>query len=310
MDFSTVIYCIILLSSCGTLTTDDAFITLHSLLKIGHNLGYGHSNELGTYQDQTGMMGYSYGVDDSPQMCFNAAKSWQSQWYTSKSIIVDPSADVGYCFEGRLYGIADYSNPASSVVLVKIDDSSSTDIYVAFNRKIGINSNTQEAVNQVTVVSAGGEGISYSASELLAKLGAGGVWSGIIYGKTMTVHVLSINTSVSPAYATVRISENGNPCSPPADNPIARSVTTDAPISTPGPTSSPTSIPTSTASPTSASPTTSSPSTSPTAARPPPTSKPSKPSRESCGKGKSRWCDHHPRLRVRSKFKRFLRKQQ
>ncbi|KAL3760784.1 hypothetical protein ACHAWU_007850 [Discostella pseudostelligera] len=69
--------------------------------EIGHNLGYAHSNEGGaSYADQTGMMGYSYGQDDGPTMCFNAAKSWQTQWYVSKSTTVDPSA--GTCYEGKL----------------------------------------------------------------------------------------------------------------------------------------------------------------------------------------------------------------
>ena len=195
-------------------------------------------------------MGYSYSQDDGPLMCFNPAKSWQTQWYASKSTVVDPSA--GNCFEGKVYGIADYSNVASSVVLVKIDDASATDYFVTFNRQSGINSGTQEGGNQVTVVQAGGEGTSYAESSLLAKLGAGGSWSGTIDGKTMKVTVLSITTSASPAYATVRISENGNSC-----------ITTD-PIVTNTPTRLPTNSPT-TETP-SASPTTTSPtlSTSPT----------------------------------------------
>jgi hypothetical protein len=55
--------------------------TLASLLRfvrtqLGHNLNYAHSNEAGTYNDQTDMMGYSYFSDDGPIMCFNGAKSW------------------------------------------------------------------------------------------------------------------------------------------------------------------------------------------------------------------------------------------
>ncbi len=230
--------------------------------QIGHNLGYAHSNEGGTsYADQTGMMGYSYSSDDGPIMCFNPAKSWQTQWYASKSTIVDPSA--GNCFEGKIYGIADYSNAASSVVLVKIDDASATDYFVTFNRQTGVNSGTVEAGNQVTVVQAGGEGTSYAESSLLAKLSAGGSWSGIIDGKTMTVNVLSITTSSSPAYATVRVSENGNSCTP---DPIVTNAPTRLP--TRSPTARPSSAPT-TSSPTespsaSFSPTSDSPTLSPT----------------------------------------------
>lgn len=155
-------------------------------------------------------MGQSYSDDDAPVMCFNAAKSWQSRWYSSKSIVVDPSADG--CFEGNVYGIADYGNAASTVVLVKIDDASDTDFYLAFNRKAGINSGTQTAGDLVTVVIAAGEGNRWSESDLLAKLGSGEGWSHIINGKTMHVNVLDINLIANPAYARVRISENGNHC--------------------------------------------------------------------------------------------------
>ena len=173
-------------------------------------------------------MGYSYGIDDGPVMCFNAAKSWQSKWYTSKSIVIDPSA--GNCYTGNLYGIADYGNSASSVVLLKIDDASDTDFYVTFNRQIGINSGTQEAGNLVTVVRAGGEGNSYAESELLGKLGADGAWSGVIDGKTMYVKVLSINTAANPAYAQVLISDDGISCGPITPTPPPTSPPTVAPL--------------------------------------------------------------------------------
>ena len=46
--------------------------------EVGHNLGLAHSNEGGgEYEDQSGMMGYSYDCDDCPKMCFNGPKSWQ-----------------------------------------------------------------------------------------------------------------------------------------------------------------------------------------------------------------------------------------
>ena len=66
------------------------------------------------------MMGYSYSQDDGPVMCFNGAKSWQAGWYTSKSTVVNPS--TGGCFEGNLFGIADFGNAASSTVLLKVND--------------------------------------------------------------------------------------------------------------------------------------------------------------------------------------------
>jgi len=294
---------------------------------------YGHSNELGPYADQTGMMGYSYASDDYPRMCFNAAKSWQSTWYTSKSIVVDPSSSTttttttttttmgsnSNCFEGNLYGIVDYGNAASSVVLIKMDDSSTTDYFVAFNRKSGFNADTVEAGNEVTVVRAGGEGYSYSESELLAKLKVGGIWSGVIDGKTMVVNVLTIDMYANPAYATVRISENGNPCLP-ANIPIPISVSpyppTESPTTSPTPpatppttdspiTDSPTSSPSTTSSPSS---TSEFPSVIPTfiptpSPSFPPTPKPSsRDCRQSKGRRQYLACIQ---ANVRSKFKRF-----
>lgn len=36
--------------------------------EIGHNLGFAHSGESQTYDDQSGMMGYSYSDDEGPVM--------------------------------------------------------------------------------------------------------------------------------------------------------------------------------------------------------------------------------------------------
>ena len=171
-------------------------------------------------------MGYSYASDDAPVMCFNGAKSYQTGWYSSKTTEVS----AGDCFEQDLYGISDYGNSASSHVLVKLNTGSSTDYYITFNRRAGINSQTQEASNLVTITSAGGEGNSYSESTLLAKLNAGGTWSRSIDGVPMRVTVLSTPGS---EYARVRIAPDGvTSCGPqPTTNPT--------PMPTPLPTKAP-----------------------------------------------------------------------
>ena len=64
----------------------------------------------------------------------------------------------------------------------------------------------------MTVVKAGREGDTGSNSDLLAKLGNGKRWSHVINGKIMQINVLHIDTIASPAYARVRISENGSKC--------------------------------------------------------------------------------------------------
>ena len=51
--------------------------------EVGHNLNLGHSGEgTETYADQSGMMGFSYGGESTPRMCFNAAKNYQLGWYS------------------------------------------------------------------------------------------------------------------------------------------------------------------------------------------------------------------------------------
>ena len=51
-------------------------LSYHTSDEVGHNLGFGHSNENAvTYRDQSGMMGFSYDQDDGPVMCFKYVHS-------------------------------------------------------------------------------------------------------------------------------------------------------------------------------------------------------------------------------------------
>jgi hypothetical protein len=63
--------------------------------EIGHSIGLGHSGKEedghgAEHGDTSGMMGYSYNQDDSPNKCFNAAKSWQRGWYDDRHTTVRP----------------------------------------------------------------------------------------------------------------------------------------------------------------------------------------------------------------------------
>lgn len=190
--------------------------------EIGHNLGYAHSGADGImYEDETGMMGYSEEEDDEPIMCFNGAKSWQSGWYSSKNATVVPSATNGdECFEEEVYGIADYDNPDAKYAIVKIDDSGSTDYYVAFNKKSGINAGTKSAANQVTVTKSsleGGYQGGKASSDLVATLDSGDEYSVIVDGKNVVIKVGNITDSS----ARVSISENGLGCKQQCDCPCA-----------------------------------------------------------------------------------------
>jgi hypothetical protein len=114
------------------------------------------------------------------------------------------------CFRGRLSGIADYGTTGNKVLIKIVNPSGlGDDIFVTFNAKKGINSGTQEADNQVTVVQVKtGGGNSVSESSLLSKLDAGGRYtlSDSDFGyKQLTVQVDSVSISGSEYYANVKI---------------------------------------------------------------------------------------------------------
>jgi hypothetical protein len=191
-------------------------------------------------------MGYSYFNTNGPKMCFNAAQSWQLGWYSEKAVTLDKRNKNNHV--GVLGGIADYS-ASNNIVLVKLNTGKSTDYYVNFNRRSGINSETVEGGNQVTVVKAQGEGKGYSESELVAKLNAGNTYTIENFdGATATIQVHSIG-------ATADVSICIGPC-PPSRPP------TQSPTRSPAPSSSPSLAPT--LSPTKSSTPSSSPSLAPT----------------------------------------------
>jgi len=215
--------------------------------EVGHNLGFAHSGEFSNqYGDQSGMMGYSYSSSEAPVMCFNSAKSWQTKWYEDKHYTVNPGANDGSeCFNGNLYGIADYDSASAETVIIKIQNTqSSTDHYINFNRAAGINSGTNEGSNQVLVTTAGSEGNAYAKSTLETKLGDNGSYQVEVGETTMVVRVESFASSF--AYARVVVSEEGTDCGPPepTKQPILPPTTKPTPAPTDAPTTKPTPAPT------------------------------------------------------------------
>ena len=163
------------------------------LHEVGHNLNFGHANEGATeYADQAGMMGYSYGLNYSPVMCFNAAKSWQSGWFDDKSLTIFPNDDAGTCFSGELYGLDSYtSSPADAKVLIQLQSNSGTHYHIGFNGQQGSNIGTVEHGNQVLITTQASTG----SSTKVAHLGAGGSYTISDYdgsGRDVTVSVTSI----------------------------------------------------------------------------------------------------------------------
>ncbi|GFH44784.1 hypothetical protein CTEN210_01258 [Chaetoceros tenuissimus] len=143
--------------------------TLH---EIGHNLNLHHSGKAGNeYADESGAMGYSIKRPGSPQMCFNAAKSWQLGWYKKRHLVVDFSNPL---YEGYLKSVLSDPNTADAPpMLIKLNTKTATDYYINFNENSGFNGGTQLGGNKVLVTTTGKEGEGLSKSTLQAELDAG-----------------------------------------------------------------------------------------------------------------------------------------
>jgi hypothetical protein len=198
-------------SAYSNLYASDVLVQMH---EVGHNLGFGHSGTLlvvvveknctvccnsltrhllilsflytigkGDYEydDRTCMMGAHDYSDDSPRMCFNAAKSWHFGWYSNRHVDIDQSLNnpsEGY-FHGLFIGIDDYLNTQTSSnynVVGKVGS-----FYIMYNRKKGINSQVQGDADRVTVIEQPSEGaISWNRAQLDETTGGFSITGGIV----------------------------------------------------------------------------------------------------------------------------------
>jgi hypothetical protein len=158
---------------CGSVST-----LMH---EIGHNLGFQHSSQgSDEYGDESGVMGYSYKIDDGPRMCFNGAKSYATGWYNNceatsqeEVMVISNVVDLPY-------------STAFICTIVKFSGEDGGAYYVQYNRRKGFNSGTREGGNKVTVTFA------YSMSDpsyLEATLGEGDSFKNISVGKFVTSRV-------------------------------------------------------------------------------------------------------------------------
>jgi hypothetical protein len=116
----------------------------------------------------------------------------------------------GTSWRGRLIGVADYdNNPSKYPIMLKLETGGGSDYFVSFNRDSGVNSEVQQASDQVPIYQvAGGDGMTYSKSMLKAALRGGRsatVENWRKSGLDLTINVIEINTSSSPAYADVEV---------------------------------------------------------------------------------------------------------
>jgi len=153
--------------------------------EVGHNLGMSHSNEgTETYGDTTGMMGFSYNSDDSPQKCFNAAKAYQLGWYTLQQQSYNPLEYIGETTTFVMNGVNEYStdeqDTTNKLITLRLEAqqifplTGYNDYYVGYNRANGPNIQTNEAPNQIVIVQklVGGP-LESGASNKLAALSVG-----------------------------------------------------------------------------------------------------------------------------------------
>eukprot|EP00526_Cylindrotheca_closterium_P002346 CAMPEP_0113639918 /NCGR_PEP_ID=MMETSP0017_2-20120614/20947_1 /TAXON_ID=2856 /ORGANISM="Cylindrotheca closterium" /LENGTH=903 /DNA_ID=CAMNT_0000551167 /DNA_START=18 /DNA_END=2730 /DNA_ORIENTATION=+ /assembly_acc=CAM_ASM_000147 len=184
--------------------------------EIGHNVGLSHSADTTDanvqYGDRTGMMGISYYVDDGParaKMCFNPAKSYILGWYSDKNLDIGASTPP---FCGQLVGVSNYPTIAGDEkVVLKIPDTS-TDYYVGYNHAMGFNEGTNEAANQVTIVSQDPTFGSWSYLEARLSVGEEYIISNILgSGDDLTIKVVQIDTSAG-GYAEVQVVQGTQTC--------------------------------------------------------------------------------------------------
>jgi len=180
--------------------------------EIGHNLGHSHSGKDGvTYGDPTCIMGgYGSWSDEGLNYCFNAAKTWANKWYESYHVTIDPISETHV---GILVGINAVKDgtiaETGQDVVLKIDSSGETDLYVMFNRKAGANNEVLQYGDQVVITEQYRE--TGASSSWQASLSSGEEYTQSNWGAsgTLTVKVCSIETS-SPGSARVLVYASGH----------------------------------------------------------------------------------------------------
>lgn len=171
-----------------------------------------------SYSDHSCIMGNPYHADDDGLLCFNAAKIFQiarghNSWYNKNdhdTEIWDSSTSSSSYWAGTIIGIADYQNNRNArPVVVKVESGTLSDIFLGFNRAKGVNLQTAQYQNQVTVIEAGNDGVGYSQSYVKAALSTGESytlaknWRGS--GLPLTITVNDIDINANPGYADVLI---------------------------------------------------------------------------------------------------------
>mmetsp|Transcript_39864 Transcript_39864/g.82904 ORF Transcript_39864/g.82904 Transcript_39864/m.82904 type:complete len:242 (-) Transcript_39864:267-992(-) len=127
----------------------------------------------------TQQMGYTYQQIDTPKMCYNAAQLFSLQWYASDVGTWTQDTEAGsLILHGFVKKAAGGPSSQTFPKLIQFERSSQRDLYMVLNWQgtttgSSPNEQTQEAVNQVTLVEAGADGLGFAPTVLQAKLSAG-----------------------------------------------------------------------------------------------------------------------------------------
>jgi hypothetical protein len=167
--------------------------------EFGHNLGMKHSGapdsngNFKEYLDGSGYMGNrAIWDEEGSNMCFNAAKMWYFQWWSSFHKTVWASSTIQ---SAKLIPLADVKKDryvSGSNMLLQVPSTDST-LYMIFNRAKGVNEGVRADANKVVITEQNGRTV---VSKRKAALGRGdsyrqGNWNGS--GKTLVVKVTDIN---------------------------------------------------------------------------------------------------------------------
>lgn len=123
--------------------------------EMGHNLGLLHSNQNNVqYMDSSSYMSAGYATPFYPLKSFNGANNAQFGWFSDRTIIVDPAHG------GQMISLAtfvDYGKVSKiDPVLIQVG----TDVYLQYNRAKDFNIQTNEMIDQVTIVQQQNNGTS------------------------------------------------------------------------------------------------------------------------------------------------------
>lgn len=169
--------------------------------EVGHNIGFQHSGTPGiSYADGTDYMSNKAVWDkEGNKMCFNGAKLWYSNWYPNDNQAIRATTN-DQTF--KIVPLADVrkNRRISGGKLVVSVRSSTTHLYVWFNRAKQVNSGVKEDRNKVVV---NNQSAFSMTSQKLAALSGGQTYTYRNWenGKTLYIKVNSINYSSDPTVA-------------------------------------------------------------------------------------------------------------